>query len=128
MKKNPLLIDVIARTISINPSLAYDLSHLIRDEFSIAKILINVAEKFEEINNKPESIKILNQILNIFIKSNNIDLTENKFKNPAYDFIMDILQEIAEIDSPATANSIIEGFTHLKLKKRIQKDLDNDLF
>ena len=61
--------------------MAFNLSHLIDDELTLAQLLINIAKEYYETNNKDELIKTIRQILNIFIHSPKINLSENKYPN-----------------------------------------------
>ena len=127
-QKEKLLVNVIGRVIDLNPVLAFDISHYINNELTIAKIMINIARKYYETGNKPELVKTIRQILNIFIHSPKINLAEKKYKNPSFEFLFYILQGIAEVEGPAIVNSIIEGLPDLNLKDKIHNKIDYTIF
>jgi len=126
--KNKLLIELIDNVIKIDTAVAFDISHLINNELTLAKVLINIAQEHYNNQNKPELIKTIRQILNIFIHSPKIDLSEKKYINTSYEFLLNVLQGIAEVEGPAIVNSIIEDLPDLKLKKHIHKNLDDSIF
>ncbi|MFX1396529.1 MAG: hypothetical protein ACFFAS_05735 [Promethearchaeota archaeon] len=127
IQKQEFLVMIIGRLIKTNPPMAFELSHLIRNELLIAKIFINLAKRFRHLNNIPESVRTLNQILNIFQNSPKINLNNTIPQVQVYDFIKDILQLIAEIDCPNSAYTIINGFKNEMLKIKILEDLGNIL-
>ncbi|MFX1276371.1 MAG: hypothetical protein ACFFBP_07405 [Promethearchaeota archaeon] len=126
--KIKLLTQIIGHTIQINPEIAFNLSHLINDELTLAGLLINIAKHYHEINNKSDLIKTIRQILNIFIHSPKINLSENKYRNRSYEFLLYVMQGIAEVEGPAIVNSIIEDLPDIKLKEQIHKNIDDTIF
>ncbi len=122
VKKQDLLVKIIGRLIKINPPMAFELSHLIPNELIIAKIFINLAWRFKKLNNAPEAVKTLTQILKIFQNSPKINLDQDNPHGQVYEFVKDIVQLIAEIDNPNTAYSVIDNFKNDNLKKQL---LDN---
>ncbi len=126
--KRKLLIELIGHSIKINTAIAYNLSHLINDEFTLAILLINIAKEYYETKNRPELVKTIRQILNIFIHSPKIDLSENKYRNRSYEFLQHVMQGMAEVEGPSIVNSIIEDLPDMELKNQIYKNLDDMIF
>ncbi|MBN1802293.1 MAG: hypothetical protein JW891_12350 [Candidatus Lokiarchaeota archaeon] len=126
-KKQDLLVKIIGRLIKINPPMAFELSHLIPNELIIAKIFINLARRFKKLNNTPEAVKTLTQILNIFQNSPKINLNQGNPQGQVYEFVKDIVHLIAEIDNPNSAYSVIDGIKNENLKKQLLDDLGNIL-
>ncbi len=126
--KIKLLMELIEQVIKIDTAVAFDLSHFINNELSLAKVLINIAQEHFIAQNRQELIKTIRQILNIFIHSPKINLSEKNYKNTSYEFLLYVLQGIAEVEGPVIVNSIIEDLPDLKLKENLHKNLDNSIF
>lgn len=118
-----LILDIISETINLNPSVALKMSTIISDDLSKIKILFNIVKEFHKNNNRTEILNILNNIINIVEKSTNLNLSENNYNNPAYNFYKDAICALAEIDSPQAADNIIVGFSLREIKDRVAEDL-----
>lgn len=87
------------------------------------KLLFNLAKTFNDQDKKPQSIKVLNKIIDFIVHSTKFDLLFNNFNNQSYEFVKDAACALAEIDCPKTADSIIEGLLVQELKEKIAMDL-----
>ncbi len=121
--KQSLLTEIIIRTINIDTEAAIKISQLIEDELLKVKILLNIVKFFHERNNKPNAIKLINQIIKIMEKSTKLDFSVNNYNNHGYNYYRDTLYILAEIDSPKAVDSIILDFNLRELKDKIAQDL-----
>jgi hypothetical protein len=94
-----------------------------KNEILKFKLLFNIVRTFFEQKNKSKSIKVLNQLIDCVLNSDKIKLSENNYKNLAYELLKDATYSMAEIERPKVADSIIEGINHQELKEKVASDL-----
>ncbi len=126
--KQTLLHYLAFDQIGIDISQATSISNLIGDEILRAKLLFYISKKFYEINNNLEIVNNLNQIISIVAKSIVLNSDSKKIKNKSYDFLKDAIWILAEINSPQTADAIIEAIPSQELKEKVAMDLFNVIY
>ncbi len=123
-----MLINIICIINRSKPKLARKLCNLIENELSRCNILFNIARKLYQNDEKSDLSTVLNEIIEIITNSTKISLSENKYNNRSYNYLKDAVRAIAEVDSPKTADSIINGINVQELKEKIAMDLLNILY
>jgi hypothetical protein len=88
-----------------------------------ARVLFNVAIKLYEQNSQSDLVKIFYSIIQLMLQSFETNLDSRKLKKISYRLIKNAINIIAEIESPAMANSIIDRITIEDLKEKLRKDL-----
>ena len=126
--KENLLINIFGKIIESNPLLALKFIENIDENILKAKILFNIAKKLHEQDAKTELVNILNLIIRITIKSFDQYSANKKSRKLSYKMVKNAIYALAEIDSPKTADSIIENITIQDLKEKIAKDLFNVIY
>jgi len=127
-KKEGIIAKVLGNVIKKDYQLALKFTYLIENELLKVKVLFDVAKKLNEIKNKDDILKVINQITQILINSSKINLTEKNFQNVAYDYLKNSISILAELDSPGAAEKIINMIQIQNVRERIIKDLFNVIY
>jgi len=123
-----LLIKIYSKIIESNPMLALNLVNYINNDSLKTRILFNVAKKLHEQNSQSELLKIYNLIIQLIINSYNNNLESRKLRKQSYGLLKDAINAVAELDSPQTANSIIERIANQELKEKLKKNLFDEIY
>ncbi|MFX1322422.1 MAG: hypothetical protein ACFFAQ_12355 [Promethearchaeota archaeon] len=126
--KQTLLHYLAFDRIDTDISQAISISNLIDDELLKVILLFFISKKLHEANKKLEIINILNQIISILMKSTVLNSNNKKIKNKSYEFLKDAIWILAEINSPQTADTIIEAIPSQELKEKVAMDLFNVIY
>ncbi|MFX0104048.1 MAG: hypothetical protein ACFE75_00980 [Candidatus Hodarchaeota archaeon] len=126
--KENLLINIYAKIIESNPLLAQKLVEYIDDNILKVKVLFNIAKKLYEEDTKTELINILNLIIEITIKSFDLNSADKKSRKLLYKMLKNAISSIAEIENPGTADSIIGRIPIQELKEKISKDISDIIY
>ncbi len=121
-QREQLIIDVIGKIIEIEPDVALKVSQLINNELTRIKIQFNIIRIIYEKDNL-KAIEILKQIINNLEKSSNLNLADNNFDNPGYEFYKNSVHLLAEIDSTQAADNLLISFSLREVKDKIAEDL-----
>ena len=121
-QREQLIINVIGRIMTINPDTAVKISQIISNELLRVKILFNIIKILYE-KNKAKTSEILTDIINILEKSTELNLSENKFKNAAYQIYKDAIILMAELDSTQKADQLLIGFELRDVKDKVAEDV-----
>ncbi|NHJ21289.1 MAG: hypothetical protein EAX91_10115 [Candidatus Lokiarchaeota archaeon] len=127
IKQNAVL-EVISVSLEKNASLALKFAELIKDDIVKIKVLYNLAKNLHSNNQSQPILSIINQIIQTSLSSNRIDLSDQNFKNPNYEYFKDAVCILAELDSPAAADKLIQGLSLEELKNKVAKDLYNEIY
>ena len=122
MRQN-LIFDIISNSIGLNPNAAAKISTLITDDLIKIKIFFSILKEFYEKNMQSDFIQMLNQVISLIEKSSQLNLAENDFKNPSFEFYKAAIWALAEIDTPQTADAIIVGFDLRSVKDKVAEEL-----
>ena len=126
--KENAILEVISRSLEKSTELALKFSEFIKDEIIKIKVLFNIIKNLHE-NKNPELIQpIINQIDQIILKSDRINLSDQNYRNPAYEYFKDTIRILAELDCPEAADKIIKGLSLEELKQTVAKDVFNDIY
>jgi len=126
--KENAILEVISKSLEKSTELALKFSEFIKDEIIKIKVLFNIIKNLHE-NKNPELIQpIINQINQIILKSNRINLSDQNYRNPAYEYFKDTIRILAELDCPEAADKIIKGLSLEELKQTVAKDVFNDIY
>jgi len=126
--KENAILEVISKSLEKSTELALKFSEFIKDEIIKIKVLFNIIKNLHE-NKNPELIQpIINQINQIILKSNRINLSDQNYRNPAYEYFKDTIRILAELDCPEAADKIIKGLSLEELKQTVAKDIFNDIY
>lgn len=126
--KQTLLHYLAFDRIDTDISQATSISNLVGDELLKAKLLFFISKKLHETNKKLEIVNYLNQIISILAKSIVLNSNNKKIKNKSYEFLKDAIWVLAEINSPQTADTIIEAIPSQELKEKVAMDLFNVIY
>ncbi len=126
--KQTLLHYLAFDRIDTDISQATSISNLVGDELLKAKLLFFISKKLHETNKKLEIVNNLNQIISILAKSIVLNSNNKKIKNKSYEFLKDAIWVLAEINSPQTADTIIEAIPSQELKEKVAMDLFNVIY
>jgi len=126
--KNNAILEVIFMSLEKDANLALKFLDLIKDEIVKIKVLFNLIKKLHENNNNSLILTIINQIDEIILKSNSINVSDQNYHNPAYEYFKETICILAELDCPEAADKFIEGLDSDELKKTIAKDLFNEIY
>ena len=121
--KEKLLITIFSRIIESNPLLALKLIGLIEDNVLKIKILFNIAKRLKEQDVGAELVIVLNLLIEKILK-----LLKTRYEKRSYKMFKNTISLIAEIESPAKADSIIQNLTIQDLKEKINKDLFSTIY
>ena len=121
--KEKLLITIFSRIIESNPLLALKLIGLIEDNVLKIKILFNIAKRLKEQDVGSELVIVLNLLIEKILK-----LLKTRYEKRSYKMFKNTISLIAEIESPAKADSIIQNLTIQDLKEKISKDLFSTIY
>lgn len=127
IKENAIL-EVIFMSLEKNSGLALKFAEFIKDETVKIKVLFNIIRKLHEIKNNSLILTIINQIDEIILKSDRINLSDQKYHNPAYEYFKETICILAELDCPEAADKVIEGLSSENLKKTVAKDLFDEIY
>ena len=126
--KENAILEVISKSLEKSTELALKFSEFIKDEIIKIKVLFNIIKNLHE-NKNPELIQpIINQINQIILKSDRINLSDQNYRNPAYEYFKDTIRILAELDCPEAADKIIKGLSLEELKQTVAKDVFNDIY
>ena len=120
--RDQLVISIIGKIIEIKPEIALQISQVINDESMRAKIQLNIIRMIYE-EDKVKAIEILKLIINNLEKSSVLNLAENNYKNPGYEYYKDSINLLAEIDSTQAADNLLIGFNLREVKDKVAEDL-----
>jgi len=126
--KQTLLHYLAFDRIDTDISQATSISNLVGDELLKAKLLFFISKKLHETNKKLEIVNNLNQIISTLAKSIVLNSNNKKIKNKSYEFLKDAIWVLAEINSPQTADTIIEAIPSQELKEKVAMDLFNVIY
>jgi hypothetical protein len=126
--KEETMKDIIGKTVEKDTSIALKLTYLINDIRLKVSVLYGIIKKLNDKKRKSEAVEYLNQIINLLADANEVDLSTNDFFNTEYIDLRDAIYCIAELVSPAQADSIIGNNPNQQLKERLAKDLIKDLY
>ncbi len=126
--KQTLLHYLAFDRIDTDISQATSISNFVGDELLKAKLLFFISKKLYETNKKLEIVNNLNQIISILAKSIVLNSNNKKIKNKSYEFLKDAIWVLAEINSPQTADTIIEAIPSQELKEKVAMDLFNVIY
>ena len=126
--KNNAILEVIFMSLEKDADLALKFSELIKDEIVKVKVLFNIIKKLHENNNESLILKIINQIDEIILKSNRINVSDQNYHSPAYEYFKETICILAELDCPEAADKFIRGLDSDELKKNISKDLFDEIY
>jgi len=127
IKENAIL-EVIFESLEKDSSLALKFTELIKDETVKIKVLFNIIKKLHETNTNSLILTIINQIDEIILKSGRINVSDQNYRNPAYEYFKETICILAELDCPEAADKVIEGLSSEELKKTVAKDLFNEIY
>lgn len=126
--KNNAILEVIFMSLEKDASLALKFLELIKEEIVKIKVLFNIIKKLHEDNNNSLILTIINQIDEIILKSNRINVSDQNYHNPAYEYFKETICILAELDCPEAADKFIKGLDSDELKKTIATDLFNEIY
>ncbi|MFX0083064.1 MAG: hypothetical protein ACFE94_15050 [Candidatus Hodarchaeota archaeon] len=118
-----LLKAVIYDQIVSNPIQVFNMTESITNLSEKVKLLFNIAKELYNNNNSSELLTILKKIIEVLLKSPEINSEEKKDQKFIYSSLKDAIDGIAEVENPGAANIVIEGISNPPLKERIKKDL-----
>ncbi|MEJ2296149.1 MAG: hypothetical protein P8Y23_15455, partial [Candidatus Lokiarchaeota archaeon] len=121
--RDQAIIDVISLCYTNQFDLALNLSQMITDDLLKIKVLFNLMKELNKTERPDQILQISNSIVHIVQNSSQMNISENKFSNPAYTFFKDMICIIAEIDSPEVADDIIKNSKEKETQERLTKDL-----
>lgn len=121
--KDKALIDVISRSYTNQFDLALNLCQMITEDLLKVKALFNLMKESSKTQRTDQILQIANSILQIIQNSNQMNISENKFSNPTYKCLKDVICIIAELDSPGVADKIIKSSKDKETQERLTKDL-----
>ena len=127
IKENAIL-EVIFESLEKDSSLALKFTELIKDETVKIKVLFNIIKKLHENNTNSLILSIINQIDEIILKSGRINVSDQNYHNPAYEYFKETICILAELDCPEAADKVIGGLSSEELKKTVAKDLFNEIY
>jgi len=121
--KEDLLSNIFVKINESNPLLTQNLVDLIDDDFLKITILFNAAKILYDQEVKSELISVFNLIIQLSLNFYSKNIENRKLRKQSYEIINDAIKALAEYNSPAAANSIIESITNQDLKERLTKNL-----
>ncbi|MGV9199053.1 MAG: hypothetical protein ACOC4M_09455, partial [Promethearchaeia archaeon] len=121
--KDDLLKDIIIKTIPNDPRKAKKLCYLLDDDHLQTTLLFNVAKQQHKNAANAEAAEVLKEVFQKLVNSPSFNLATDEYSNPDYEFFRDILNAIAELATPQTADQMIEALSSQKLKEKIAMDL-----
>jgi len=121
-QREQLIINIVGRIMNINPDTAVKISQIISNELLRAKLLLNIIKTLYE-KNKSKAGEILTYIINTIEKSTELNLSEKKFKNPAYQIYKDSIILLAELDSTQKADQVLISFELRDVKDKVTDDI-----
>ena len=122
MRQN-LIFDIIGNSIGLNPNAAAKISTLIADDLLKIKVFFNILKELYENNMQSDFNQLLKQVISLIEKSSQLNLSENNFKNQAFEFYKVAIWALAEIESPQAADAIIVGFNLRPVKDKVAEEL-----
>ena len=126
--KENLLNSLIYDQTSQNPIQALNLIDFITNNSMKLKLLFNIAKELIASNKTSESSTVFKKLVDIILNSTEIISEDKKVQKSFYDSLKNAILGIAEIETPVSANSIIEGMDNQILKKNVSKDLFDDIY
>jgi len=100
---------------------------LFKDFILRTKIQFNIAKILKKSENRPELIKVIRQIVQFLLKSLD-EIDDRKIQKRIYEFLLDSMHILAEIEEPRAVDVIIDGISIPKRKERIKKDLFDAIY
>ncbi len=122
------ILEVIFESLEKDYNLALKFTELIKDETVKIKVLFNIIKKLHEVNNNSQILTTINQIDEIILKSSRINISDQNYRNPAYEYFKETICILAELDCPEAADKVIGGLSSEELKKNVAKDLFNEIY
>ncbi|MFX0029063.1 MAG: hypothetical protein ACFE8B_07630 [Candidatus Hermodarchaeota archaeon] len=113
---------------SQNPIQALSLSESISNNSLKTKLLFNITKQLNNLNKSSEMLAVLKKIVEFLLKSIELTVEDKKDQKFLYESLKDAIYGIAEIETPITANGIIENISNQTLKERVSKDLFDDIY
>ncbi|MFX1281576.1 MAG: hypothetical protein ACFFA3_19660 [Promethearchaeota archaeon] len=126
--KESLLYSLVYDQISQNPIQALNLIDNIANNSMKLKLLFNTAKKLIDNNKTSESFTVFEKLVDIILNSIEIISEDKKVQKSFNDSLKNAIFGIAEIDTPASANSIIEGIENQMVKENVSKELFDDIY
>jgi len=110
-----------------DPTQSFKLTENIDDFILKTKIQFNIAKILKKSENHPELIKVIRQIVQFLLKSLD-EIDDRKIQKRIYEFLLDSMHILAEIEEPRAVDVIIDGISIPKRKERIKKDLFDAIY
>ncbi len=126
-RKQVLFKSIILDQISVNPISSVKLAESGDDMALKFKILFNIVKKLHEEHKTSDLKNILDRIIEsslVLLGPNN----DRKQQKRSYEFLLDALKVVAEIENPGVTHGIIEGFSQQELKEKIVKDMFDTIY
>ncbi|MFX1496714.1 MAG: hypothetical protein ACFFBH_04225 [Promethearchaeota archaeon] len=121
-KKEEIIAKVLGNVIKKDYRLALKLTYSIQDELLKVKALFDVIKELNRNKNYEEILTVINQINQIIINSSKINLANQNYQNPAYEYLKKAIYIIAELDSPKAAEEVISTIKSESVRERMLKD------
>jgi hypothetical protein len=126
--KETAIFDVIFKSLEKETGLALKFTELIKDETVKIKVLFNIIKKLHETNNNSQILTIIKQIDEIILESGKINVSDQNYRNPAYEYFKETICILAELDCPEAADKVIGELSSVELKKTVAKELFNEIY
>ena len=124
--KEKVLLKIVSKAANQNNTqLALKFTHLLDNNITKVKILFNIIRILDKNNNKGSILPILNQMNHILLNS---EMSKSENQNSIYEFIKDSIGLTAKLDSPKTADSLIQNIKEEYLRNKISKDLFDEIY
>ncbi len=120
--KQILFKSIVSDIMEFDPTQSFNLTGNIDDFILRTKLQFKIAKILRKRGNRSELIKVMNKIVQFLLKS----LVENdngKIQKRIYEFLIDSMHFLADIEEPSAVDVIIEGINVQKRKEQIKKDL-----
>ena len=121
--RDKAIIDVISLSYTNQFDLALNLCQTITEDLLKVKVLFNLMKELNKTQRTDQILQIANSIVQIIQNTNQMNVSENKFSNPAYSYLKDVICIIAELDSPDVADKTIKSNKDKGTQERLTKDL-----
>jgi hypothetical protein len=122
--RDQALVDIISKCYKNQFDFALNLSHLITEELLKVKVLFSLMKQLNQSKKNDQILQIIKKIDQIVMNSTQMNITENEFDNPSYNYFKDSICILAELDCPETADKVIKSSGN----ENIQEKLAHDLF
>ncbi|KKK46323.1 MAG: Tetratricopeptide domain protein [Candidatus Lokiarchaeum sp. GC14_75] len=125
--KQILFKSLVSDKIDTDPTQSFKLTENIDDFILRTKLQFNIANILKKRENHPELIKVINQIVQFLLKSLD-EIDDRKIQKRIYEFLIDSMHILAEIEEPRLVDVIIDGLRIPKRKEQIKKDLFDTIY